>query len=296
MTGKVGKPRTAGKRRADAPDLPEDKEGKHGVQSFEIGMQVLQAVLRGHRGMMLKEIAASAGMPASKVHRYLVSMIRSGLVEQDRASSRYDLGPLALNIGLVATDRLDRIQAGLSAIADLRDAINEATALAAWSENGPIVVRWERPQRPIAVSVVTGTALSLITTAVGRTFAAYLPPVESAPLIEKELQGAALPRELRSRAAVARLLDETRTSGVSIVERHHLVPGVVSVAAPVFDAAGEITLAIGVVGIQGMLDMRREGPVVAALKSAAQRLSSRLGHRGAEASAAAERHAPPARR
>ncbi|MBS0553285.1 MAG: helix-turn-helix domain-containing protein, partial [Proteobacteria bacterium] len=82
--------------------MSEELEGKHGVQSLEVGMSILKAMATGRRSMMLKDIAAAAGMPPSKVHRYLVSLIRSGLVEQDRLTSRYDLGPFALNLGLVA--------------------------------------------------------------------------------------------------------------------------------------------------------------------------------------------------
>src|SRR5690242_18365470 len=115
-------------------------EGKHGVQSLEIGMGILRAMVNGQRSMMLKDIAAAADMPASKAHRYLVSLIRAGLVEQDPMSSRYDLGSFALNIGLVAIDRLDRIRLGLSAISELRDRINETTALAVWGDGGPIIV------------------------------------------------------------------------------------------------------------------------------------------------------------
>jgi DNA-binding IclR family transcriptional regulator len=73
-------------------------------------MGILKAMVFGKRSMMLKDIAAAADMPPSKAHRYLVSLIRSGLVEQDPLTSRYNLGPFALNIGLVAIDRLDRIR------------------------------------------------------------------------------------------------------------------------------------------------------------------------------------------
>ena len=110
--------------------VAKDNEGKNGVQSLEIGMTILRAISRGHRAMMLKDIAAAADMPASKVHRYIVSLVRSGLVEQDPGTSRYDLGPFALSLGLVAVDRLDRVKLGLSTIADLRDEINQTIALA----------------------------------------------------------------------------------------------------------------------------------------------------------------------
>ena len=90
--------------------MSEELEGKHGVQSLEVGMGILKAMVGGKRSMMLKDIAASAKMPPSKAHRYLVSLIRVGLVEQDPLTSRYNIGPFALKIGLVAIDRLDRVR------------------------------------------------------------------------------------------------------------------------------------------------------------------------------------------
>lgn len=257
------------------------KDGKHGVQSMEIGVRILQAMVTGHRAMMLKDIAAAAGMPASKVHRYLVSLIRGGLVEQDPLTSRYDLGPFALNIGLVAVDRLDRIRLGISAIAELRDRINETTALAVWSDNGPIIVRWERPRRPITVNVVTGTALEMITSASGRVFGAWLPPETVAPLVDRELANPLLPVAWNTRAKVDALFAEARRSGIATVSGYHLVPGVEAVAAPVFNDRNEITLAMLVVGVQGMFDMRPDGEVVKALKDAAAALSLRLGNEAA---------------
>lgn len=263
--------------------MSDELEGKHGVQSLEVGMGILRAMVNGHRSMMLKDIAAAAEMPPSKAHRYLVSLIRAGLVEQDPMTSRYDLGPFALNIGLVAIDRLDRIRVGLAAIAELRDEINETTALAVWSERGPVIVRWERPRRPITVNVVTGTALDLLTSASGRIFAAHLPKATVDPLIERELATTQLPADIRNRKDVDRLLDDVRRSGISGVSGYHLVPGVEAVGAPVFNFKNEITIVMLVVGVQGMFDTNPEGPVVLALKRAAKALSERLGYTGATA-------------
>ncbi|MFA5902955.1 MAG: IclR family transcriptional regulator [Desulfobacula sp.] len=260
--------------------MNKENQGKHGVQSFEIGMQILQAILNGHRGMMLKEIAAAAGMPASKVHRYLVSMVRSGLMEKNNNNSRYDLGPLAMNIGLAAVDRLDRIQKGFNAIAELCTDIRETTALAIWSPNGPVVIRWEKPNRALTVSVATGTALNMITTASGRAFGAYLAPEAYEHLIEKELAEPELPKEFRSRPAVVELFSRTRQLGLAIVENHHLASGVAAIGAPVFNAEHEISFVMSIVGFQDTLDTSLNGPVVATLKSSALKLSKSLGYQG----------------
>ena len=60
--------------------------------------------------MMLRDLGAAAGMSAAKAHRYLVSFQRLGLVVQDEHSTRYDLGPAALKLGLASLERLDAVQ------------------------------------------------------------------------------------------------------------------------------------------------------------------------------------------
>jgi DNA-binding IclR family transcriptional regulator len=267
--------------------MSKDLEDQHGVQSLEIGISILKAITGGHRSMMLKDIAAKADMPASKVHRYMVSLIRSGLVEQDPLSSRYDLGPFALTLGLVAVDRLDRIALGLSAIAELRDQINETTALAVWSDKGPVIIRSERPHRPITVNVVTGTALNTLTSASGRIFAAWLPEARIQPIATEEMKTPGLPPDVRTQKAFNTLVASIRKQGVAAVTDYHLVPGVAAVAAPVFNAQGEITLAVLAIGVKGMIDMALDGAVVAALKHSASALSQRLGYQGESAASGA---------
>jgi DNA-binding IclR family transcriptional regulator len=256
--------------------MSEDKDGKHGVQSLEIGMSIVRTMVTGQRFMMLKDIALATDMPASKVHRYLVSLIRSGVVEQDLQTSRYTLGPFALSMGLVALDRLDRVRLGLTAISDLRDAINETTALAVWSETGPVIVRWERPRRAITVNVMTGTSLKLLTSAAGRVFAAWLPKALVDPLIANELKHKDTPG-LKTKSDVEAMLAKVRADGVAPVTSHYTFKGVEAASAPVFNFKNDITMALSVVGVEGSIDMNPSSPVLMELKRAARQLSETLG-------------------
>lgn len=260
--------------------MSEELEGKHGVQSLEIGMGILRAMANGQRSMMLKDIASAADMPASKAHRYLVSLIRAGLVDQDPITSRYDLGTFALNLGLVALDRLDRVRLGLNVIAEMRDEINQTTALAVWGDKGPVIVRWERPRRPITVNVITGTVLDLLNTATGRVFAAWMPKKIIIPLINQELKETTLPPDLKTKAAIEAMLTEIRSQGFAATNGQHKVAGVEAVSAPVFNFKNEITMALLVVGVQGMFDISAEGEVVKSLVKHAEALSIRLGATG----------------
>ena len=257
--------------------MSDEIDGKHGVQSLEVGMIILRAMVAGKRSMMLKDIAQAADMPPSKAHRYLVSLIRSGLVEQDRLTSRYDLGPFALNLGLVALDRVDRIRLGLNAISELRDLTNETVALAVWSDRGPVIVRWERPRRPITVNVLTGTSLSLLSSAAGRVFAAWLPEAQTDALLRAEIESGRVPAGIATLGDARRQLAEVRAQGLAVISSGYFARGVEAAAGPVFNFKNEINMSIALVGVEGTLDLRPQSPVLLALRDACDALSLRLG-------------------
>jgi DNA-binding IclR family transcriptional regulator len=252
------------------------KKGVHGVQSLEIGIGVLKVLMESGASLMLKEIAAAADMPSSKAHRYLVSLIRAGLVEQDPQNSKYDLGPLAIPLGLAAVDRLDRVKLGLSSISALRDSTNETTALSVWGEFGPVVVRWERPHRPITVNVVTGNTVSLLATSMGRLFAAWMPSEIVRPHLERELkQGRST--EFTTLEQVELMLKTVRVDGFSFVRDSGYSSRVLGLAAPVFNFKNNISMAISIVGVEGISDLGPQSPALVELQRATEALSKRLG-------------------
>ena len=74
-----------------------------GIQSVEVGFALLDVLGQSAGPLMLRDLAAAAGMSAAKAHRYLVSFQRLQLVVQDAGTTRYDLGPAALKLGLPVT-------------------------------------------------------------------------------------------------------------------------------------------------------------------------------------------------
>jgi DNA-binding IclR family transcriptional regulator len=253
-----------------------ETKSSHGVQSLEIGIEVLKVLVESGSAMMLKEIAAAADMPASKAHRYLVSLVRSGLVEQDAHNAKYDLGPLAIPLGLAAVDRLDRVKLGLDSISELRDLTNETTALSVWGEFGPVMVRWERPHRPITVNVVTGNTVSMLATSTGRLFAAWMPAEVVHPYLERELQQGRS-QQFKSMEQVEIVLQDVREQGYSFVRDSDYSNRVLGLAAPVFNFKNRITMAVSIVGVEGISDLGPQSLALSELLRTTAALSKRLG-------------------
>src|SRR5882672_2849934 len=88
--------------RSSAPDQASTAKESRGIQSIEVGSQLLHALVHLGRPAPLKDLAREAGMTPAKAHPYLVSFGKVGLIQQDASTGHYGLGPLALQVGHIS--------------------------------------------------------------------------------------------------------------------------------------------------------------------------------------------------
>jgi hypothetical protein len=68
---------------------PPGQRARRGIQSDEVGGQLLLALADQGRPMALKDLAQTAGTAPAKAHPYLVSFGKLGLIEPKAPSGRY---------------------------------------------------------------------------------------------------------------------------------------------------------------------------------------------------------------
>jgi DNA-binding IclR family transcriptional regulator len=261
-----------------SPSSGEERE-RQGVQSVEVGGQILAVLAAASGPSTLSEIARNAGMSASKVHRYLVSLAKSGLVRQDRVSGRYDLGEAALRLGLAALNRLNVVQFATEAIIELNQKLDVTTLLSIWSERGPVVVGWYDSSEVIVCNVHVGSLFPLLRTATGRVFLAFQPRRATDAMVRHELRGVVslIPNSrLRTLKDVDDLIREVRRDRLGVT-REEFLPGLSAVSAPVFDHQGRIAAAIAILGVRGSVDVLTPGSYADMLRKTADDLSRQLG-------------------
>lgn len=260
-----------------------------GIQSVEVGFSLLEALSTSPGPLMLRDLAAAAGMSAAKAHRYLVSFQRLALVVQDEATARYDLGPAALKLGLAALSRLDSVKLARQLMPRLMVQTGQTLALAVWGNQGPTLVHWEESPQSVTVNLRLGDVMPLLSSATGLCFAAFLS--SSRPKAKAKPQGrlALLVRaELTRNQKLARkdvpatmaelnaLLEDIRRRGMARAV-NTLLPGVAGFCAPVFDADGHLALGIVALGSLATFDPDWDGAVARPLAAAARQLSGDLG-------------------
>ncbi len=271
-----------------------------GIQSVEVGFSLLQVLGASPGPLMLRDLASAAGMSAAKAHRYLVSFQRLELVTQDAGSTRYDLGPAALKLGLASLSRLDSVKLARQRMAPLMEQIGQTLALAVWGNQGPTIVHWEESPQAVTVNLRLGDVMPLLSSATGLCFSAFMAQPAGGhkdtsgkssknshqlhdrlpPLLKDELarmQKLARKDVPKTMGEVTAVLDAVRRRGLARVV-DTLLPGVAGFCAPVFDADGHLALGIVALGSLATFDPAWDGAVAKPLMQAARRLSSDLGY------------------
>jgi DNA-binding IclR family transcriptional regulator len=252
---------------------------QQGVQSVEIGLRVIAALAEAAGPTTLRDIAKTAGLSASKTHRYLVSLCRSDVAEQVTTNGRYDLGRRLITFGLAALNRLDEYRLADHALEELVAKTGLAATLVIWGNHGPTLVRRKEPPTAIVVTARVGAVLSTVSSGSGRVFAAFLPPEVVSPIIDAEFASGVRPTHFGKpigRKAFDDLLRQTARDRLAWIEGD-LAAGIDGVCAPVFNHEGKIAMVLTVIGMHGTVDLAPSGQPTMMLRRVADELSWRIG-------------------
>ncbi|QQC66456.1 IclR family transcriptional regulator [Paraburkholderia ginsengisoli] len=278
-----------------------DAKPQRGIQSLDSTGELLTALVTAARPLSLRDLAAAAGMPPAKAFPHLVSLLKIGLLDRDAAGC-FAAGPLALELGLIGLQRLSPTREAEPEVVELAASTGMSVAMAVLGPLGPTVVRLEESARPLHVSLRVGTVMSLVNTAIGRVFAAYVADDVRVGLLAQDhlrLAGAggadvlagksaqAAQHETSGEAnetpgfaphgkAYAQRLAQIRANGIDTALSRP-VPGISTLAAPVLDHTGSICLVLALMGPSGSFDSELAGGPAQTLRAATSRLSRRFG-------------------
>lgn len=221
------------------------------IQSISIAARFLHVLANAEHELSLGEVAKRTNTTGSTTHRYLQSLVKEGLAKQDPATSLYDLGPAALNIGIGALKRMDAVETAAQHMKALAHGYAASGGVAIWTDRGPTLVRWYRSAYYSISSVALGDILPIDNTACGLVFQAFLPKNKIEAARQQQ------PEHFRGSAPSAELLEQIRTTHWCELTSH-LLSGVTGQASPVFDAQGEIVCVMTTVADLGQFKSDQE--------------------------------------
>jgi IclR family acetate operon transcriptional repressor len=241
------------------------------VAAVERALAVLDALSDGSAELGTNEIARRTGINASTVSRLLATLASARMVEHVAATGRYRLGPRLLQLGSVVLGRLDLRDIARPHLHELVRITGVTATLSAPGEHDAVTVDFVQGEGSVQSVARLGRPSIGHATATGKVLLAFgraeLPP---GPL------KAYTSRTVTSRKRLQTELRRVARQGYAEAagERE---PDLNAIAAPVFDAEGELA---GIVGVQGPASrFGREAMRAAAapLTAAAEGVSTGLG-------------------
>ena len=243
------------------------------VQSIERAFAVLSALADGPIGVT--QTAERADLPKSTAARLLAALAAEGVVEQVPGDTRYRLGAriVSLAAGIVPTRSL--VALARPVLVELASAVGEAAGLSVLDGTVVHYIDQVDTAHQVLVRDWTGSRLPIHAVASGQVFLAHMPP----SALDRALAGPLerfTPRTLVEPAALRERLRRIQLDGY-VWGADEFAEGINSVAAPIADAAGNVSAAVHVHGPAYRFPRTGEETEVArAVLAGAARISGRL--------------------
>lgn len=246
------------------------------IQSVEVGIRILIAMSQTGSSLRLREIAEMSGLSRSQTHRYLLSYVNTGMVRQVAENGNYELGPLAITVGMAALRSSEPVVVGGQALGRLVEHTGFTGLLSVWGQFGPTIIRIKPGRRHMVMALQVGSVVSALGSSAGQVFLAHLPDTIAAEVARDEWRGAPGDSPNGWRAVLAQYRHEVLQSGYAAADNITL-PGLAAISAPIFDCQGSLALVMTLLG-RAADHIGDDADVIRSLLDATADASYRLGY------------------
>ncbi len=250
-------------------------------QSLERGLAILSCFTPKRPVLGISDIAEALGMSRSTTHRYVITLVELGYLEQG-ASRKYRLGLGVTDLGMAALNSLGLREHAHPYLEELRRRTSYTSSLGVLDGTEVLYVdrvhSFHRRQDKLKVELHTGSRVPAYATSMGKLLLASLSEVQQRELVGEMKLRKRGPNTITSKKALRAELAKVQTAGFAVGDQE-LTAGLCAVAAPVRNKARETVAAVNVsahaatITVEELVDAL--GPY---LISTADRISARLGY------------------
>jgi IclR family pca regulon transcriptional regulator len=278
---KSSNPKTSNGAAEPAWSVPSLREPRYS-QSLERGLAILTCFTPERPVLGIADIADELGMSRSTTHRYVITLVALGYLEQG-ASRKYRLGLKVTDLGMSALNSTGLREHAHPYLEELRQRTSYTVSLAVL--DGPEVLyvdrarSYRRGQREIDLGLRPGSRLPAYCTAMGKLLLAYVPESEQRELIAEMKLSKQGPNTITSKKALLSELDEIREESFAVNDQE-LAPDLNAIAAPVRNEARDVVAAVNLAAPTTAISLAElVDALTPHLISTADRISARLGYR-----------------
>lgn len=261
--------------------IPSLREPRYS-QSLERGLAILGCFTPQRPVLGIADIADELGMSRSTTHRYVITLVALGYLEQG-ASRKYRLGLRVTDLGMSALNSTGLREHSHPYLEELRQRTSYTVNLSVLDGSDILYVdrarSFRRGQSKIDLGLHPGSRLPAYCTSMGKLLMAYLPEPEQRDLFSEMKLTKRAPNTITSKKALRSELDEVADAGFAVNDEE-LAPELHSISAPVRNEAREVVAAVNMAAHSSMISLEELVDALGPhLVSTADRISARLGYR-----------------
>jgi IclR family transcriptional regulator, pca regulon regulatory protein len=273
--------KTARDEQEPAWSIPSLREPRYS-QSLERGLAILGCFTPKRPVLGIADIADDLGMSRSTTHRYVITLVALGYLEQG-ASRKYRLGLRVTDLGMSALNSTGLREHAHPYLEELRQRTSYTTNLGVLDGTDVLYVdrvrSFRRGQGRIDLDLHTGSRLPAYCTAMGKLLLANLPEPEQRDLLAEIKLTKRGPNTITSKKALREELDDILSEGFAVNDQE-LAADLYAIAAPVRNEARDVVVAVNLAAHSSMISLEELVDALGPhLVSTADRISARLGYR-----------------
>lgn len=246
------------------------------VQSFARGLEVIRSFSAAAPQQTLSGVAARSGLSRAGARRILLTLEALGYVNSD--GKLFSLTPRILDLGFAYLSSMPIWNLAEPAMQGLALQVQESCSAAVLDGHDIVYVLRVSTHKIMSISLGVGSRLPAYCTSMGRMLLSALPDdallahLTRADLSPRTRYTVTDPGELAAKIV------QVRRQGWSLVNQE-LEEGMVSMAAPIINRAGQITAALNISGQANRTTTEiMQQTMLPPLLAAAQSVSRLLGH------------------
>lgn len=256
-------------------------------QSLDRGLDVVELLDAAGRDLGVRDIARHLGLSPAIVQRLINTLTQRGYLLRDAETRRYRLGYRAVGLGAGQSRPDDLLSLAQGELRQLATGHGVNAFLGTLKQGRAVYLLAVQGESPITLRVRVGDEMPLHSTTIGKVMLASVDVAAARRLLARRPLTRVTERTITDPEKLLRALERVRSQGFATVREENLA-GVLSVGAPVHDAAGQVIAAVSVAyprSLDAALSLEAMTPPVV---ETAARISRGLGWRGAERLTAAE--------
>lgn len=252
------------------------QDTKYVVPGLDRGLRLLGLFSKQDAELTLTEINRRLRVPYATTYRLLHTLELHGLLHKTKVGFR--LGPGILRLGYQYLSSMDLVEIARPILVQLRDITQGSANLGVLDGVDVVYIAHIPSTQAIATRLEVGSRMVAHSSSIGRLLLGAMPEEN----VRRIFKGNGLKRPDGSRH---RSIDEMITSVQRDEKRGYVItkgayhPGIIAVAAPIFDRSGAPVAGLNVSGLASDWDSRFiEGQIKDQVCAAAHSVSKLLGH------------------